>query len=917
MLRAKLRSLKRALFRRSSMEAGMADELQFHIESRSDDLVRSGMSREEALRQARLELGSAERYKEEMRQAVGFHFIDELRADIKYSARVLRKSPAFSFAAILTLALGITANSAVFSIINEVFIRKLPVGHPDELVHFDWLRVPDSMIAGYSGSGRPSGVGDLPAMTSFSFKTFEEIRDHNQTLSDVAAFKPMFDPINVVADNAPAIARGQLVSGNYFSVLQISAEAGRTILPQDDQDNAQPVAMISGRYWKERFDGSSSVIGKQIRINGLPFTVIGVTPEQFYGIELGKGADVWLPLTAKTNLNVERSTENWRWWVEMFGRIKPGATRAQVLADLQPIWEESVRDTFDLRPPRLRVPAFAQRTVIPPLRANDGSRGPITMRRHYTPLLLTFVFVVLLILMIVCANIANLLLARASSRRQELSVRLAIGAGRRRLIRQLLTESIALAMCGGLLGFVFTFWSRNFLSWLPESGNEGLAITPTIDWRVIAFGFGLSLLTGILFGVFPSIRATKSDLSPALRSNIQRGGSKLLVSKWLLTLQVAICLVLLVGAGLIVRSVRNLQTTDIGFNPQNLVLFDIKPELNKYDEVSGRQLYHRLTTAIEQVPGVESVTMTGIRPIMGGGTWFSITSGETADTREPLNAYVHNVGTKFFETMQIPLLLGRAITLADDKVEPRPAVINQALAKQLFKDVNPIGKQFKYADPGMQDHVSFEVVGLAKDARYHEIQSENPPTMYVPFSEDPERATFAIRTAITPAAAIAQIRQAVAKVDRELPLVDVTTQEDQIRTEIGQYRMFAAFSTSFGVFAVIMACIGLYGIVSYSVTRSINEIGIRMALGATRSDILRLVMSGIFNVTAVGLATGIGVALALTRFIASWLLYGVSAYDPLTIGGAILLISAVSGLSAYLPARRAARVDPMVALRYE
>jgi predicted permease len=895
----------------------MADELQFHIESRADDLVRSGMSRDTALRQARLELGSAERYKEEMRQAFGLRLIDELRGDIKYSIRILRKSPAFSLAAILTLALGITANSAVFSIVNEVFLRKLPVGHPDELVHFDWLQVPNSMVAGYSGSGRPSGIGNLPAMTSFSFKTFEQIRDHNRTLSEVAAFKPINDPISVAADNTADVAHGQFVSGNYFAALQVPAEVGRTILPQDDQDDAQPVLMISDQYWQVRFERSPSVIGREIRINGRPFTVVGVTPKDFFGIELGKSSDVWFPFAVRSTITAQRHVEDWMWWVQMFGRTKVGVTRAQVWTDVQPIFETSVQETFDLRPARFRTSAFAQRTTIPPLRINDGSRGPIEMRRHYKPLLSIFLVIVALVLLIVCANIANLLLARASSRQQEISVRLAIGAGRRRLIRQLLTESVGLAVGGGSLGFLFTFWSKNFLSWLPESGNEGLAINPSMDWRVFAFAFGLSILTGILFGVFPSIRATKADLSPTLRTNVHRGGAKLFVSKSLLTAQVAICVVLLIGAGLIIRSVRNLLSTDVGFNTQNVVLFDIQPTLNKYDENGAKQLYERLTDAIAQVPGIASVTMSGTRPITGGGTWFSVASNETRADQQHLNAYVHNVGAKFLETMQIPLLLGRTLTPADEKIEPRPAVINQVLAKRLFKDTNPIGKTFKYAEPGMQDHVAFEVVGVARDARYHEIESENPPTMYIPFSEDRERATFVVRTAIAPAATIAQIRGTVATIDRDLPLIDVTTQEDQIRSEIGLYRMFATFSTVFGFFAVVMACIGLYGIVSYSVTRRINEIGVRMALGARRSDILRLVMRGIFGITAVGLLIGIGVALAVTRLIADWLLYGVSSYDPLTIAGAIFVILGVSALAGYLPARRAARVDPMVALRYE
>jgi predicted permease len=919
MLRAKLRSLKNGLFRRRGVESGMADELRFHIESRADALAATGMNRRDAERQARLEFGSTQKYREEIRQARGLRLLDELRGDLRYAARILRNNAAFSLAAVLTLALGIAANSAVFGLVNEVFFRKLPVGHPEELVQFDWLRAPNSMIVGYSGHGRQDPASGLAAMTSFSFATFERIRDQNRTLSDVFAFNPMFGPLNVVADNDAQIAHGQFVSGNYFSALQVPASIGRTIFPNDDHPDAQPVAVISERYWKRRFASSAGVIGKSVVINGASFTIVGVAPPGFFGTDLGDDPDLSIPFATQRRISAKgESSDAWEWWVEMMGRAKPGISRSQILSDIQPLFEQGVRDTFDLRPARYRGGSYNERTVVPPLRVNEGSRGPVTMRRHYAPLLSTLLAVVAVILLIVCANVANLLLARASSRQQEISVRLAIGAGRRRLLRQLLTESMLLAICGGSLGILLAVWGRDFLAWLPDTGEEVLAITPAMDWRVLGFTVGVSLIAGLLFGIFPGLRATAADPSPALRNNTYKGGSsRLLVSKSLLIGQVSMCLVLLMGAGLIVRSVRNLLTAEIGFNARNVVLFTVNPQLNKYDEGRTSRLYEEMSREMQAVPSVQSVTMSGTRPITGGGWSMMVTVNDDPDSRDITSAYVHNIGRHFFETIQIPLLLGRGLTAEEVTGKAKVAVINQAMARRLFKDANPIGKHFRYAEGGMRDHPGFDVVGVVRDARYHKIEGENPPTMYIPFSEGSLRATFEVRTTIDAAAAMAAIRETVARIDRNLPLIEMTTLEDQIRSQIGLYRMFAAFTSIFGVFAVLLACIGLYGIVSYGVTRRINEIGIRMALGANAGDVIRLVMQGTWFVTGIGLLIGLAVALTVTRLIAGWLLYGVTPYDPLTILTALVIIGSVTALAGYLPARRASRVDPMTALRYE
>lgn len=920
MLRARLRSLWAGITGRSRVELGIADEIEFHIEARAEHLRESGVSREEAVRQARLEFGAAEKYKEEIRQARGLRLLDEVRADVIYAARVLRKSPGFTFAAVVTLGLGIAANTAVFSVLNQVLLKKLPVRSPDELVQFDCsIFGKDATVASFSGQGRRDPSIGKGVTTSFSYLTFTRFRDHSQTLSSVFAFNPMFAPLNVSVDNDAQTANGQYVSGGYFSGLGVSANLGRIILPEDENPEAQPVAVISDTYWKRRFAGRHDVIGKTIAINRALFVIIGVTPEGFYGTNVVDPPDLSIPIAMQSQINPDGEPRGpWEWWIEVMGRLKPGVSRAQVLAELEPLFADSVRESWDSRPQRYRNAAYNNRAVLPTMRVNDGSRGAYLFRYvDFAPMLALFLAIVGLTLMIVCANVANLLLARASSRGQEISVRLAIGAGRSRLVRQLLTESVLLALIGGAAGLGLAYYGRNFMAWLPAA-NLTRSGEPSLDWRVFVFTAGLSLFTGLLFGVFPGLRATKTDLSPAMRVSANRGGSqRLLVSTSLMVVQVTVCLILLVGAGLIIQSVQNLLAAKIGFNVHNLMIFDVDAQLGKEDKARTLQLYERIAERLEVLPGVQSATFSGIRPITGGGWWQAVTPGEAPGGPEDDRVYIQNARRNFPDTMQIPLLTGRRFTVAEEHDGSNVALINEVLAHKMFPGTDPIGRQLRYTDGSEQDHPPFEVIGVVQDTKYGQVDEPNPSIMYVPFSQGGSAATFEIRTIAEPASLMPAVRAAVREINPDLPLTRMETQEDQIRDYIGVYRMFAAFTTIFGTFAILLACIGLYGIVSYSVTQRINEIGIRMALGAARSDVIRLVMRGTFLVAGLGIGAGIGVALAVTRLISGWLLFGVSPHDPPTILTAAAIIAAVCSFAAYLPARRASRVDPMIALRYE
>jgi len=655
-----------------------------------------------------------------------------------------------------------------------------------------------------------------------------------------------------------------------------------------------------------------------VLLNGVSFVIVGVTPPGFYGTRLGTAPDVMLPLAMRARVNPRGiAPESWEWWLEVMGRAKPGVSPAEVLADVQPLFAESVGDSYESRPARYRTPFFSRRNVIPQLRATEGSRGPIAFRKRLEDMLQLLMGVVGLILVVVAANVANLLMARASARKQELSVRLAIGAGRSRLIRQLLTESVVLASLGGTLGVALAYWGRNFHSWLPEGADELLAVELTMDWHVIAFTVGLSLVTGILFGVFPGLRATKRDLSQDMRMNPTRGGSGLVVGKSLLVMQVALCTVLLAGAGILMRSVWNLGAGDVGFDVRNMVLFDMDPSLSRYDRNYAGRLYERIIERLEAVPGVRSATLTGTRPISGGGWSMNLATESDPENRRENYAYIHNVPVNFFETMGIPIVAGRHLTATEVTNNLNVAVISETLSRRLFGDLDAVGKRFRYSEGGMQDHPGFQVVGVARDAQYHRIDEPFPPVMYIPFPQGGPDATVLIRTASDTEALMPAIREAVREIDPNVPLIDMTTQLDQTRRTIATQRMFAIFTSVFGAFGVLMACIGLYGIVSYSASRRINEIGIRMALGAERRDVIRLVMHGTYLVTAIGVVAGLVVSVFATPYVPEDLLYRVPTYDPATVIAAIALIAIVSAAAGYIPARRASKIDPLSALRYE
>jgi len=848
--------------------------------------------------------------------------------DLRYGLQMLVKYKAFTAVAVLTIALGVGANTALFSVVDTLLLKKLPVKDPDRLVLFNatWNRQkfgPGS----FNGSNRSDPVTGLTTGTSFPMQTFTRLRQEQGSLSDVFAFAPV--EINLNAGGQAEVVNGQAVSGNYYSALGVPAHVGRLITDADDNSGVTPVAVLGYRFWTTRFNGDPSVVGKQVNLNNIAFTIAGVTPPGFSGTsDVGTWQDVSIPLSWEPQVAGERTNSRGAgvWFLRMMGRLQPGATLEQAQATLAGPFQQSVLEHRAARQARAQQPL---RTIdpkdLPRIGVAAGGQGEMNTRRQLAEPLRLLFGVVGLVLLIACANVANLLLARATSRRKEIAVRLALGASRGRLIRQLLTESVLLSAIGGLLGVLFALWIKDGLLLVTEwAGREVNSAIPVLDLRVLAFTLGLSFLTGIIFGIVPAMRATQLDLTPALKDT-GRGSSAIgrsLLSKSLVVVQVSLSVLLLIGAGLLIRTLRNLQHVDPGFNASNLLLFDVDPSLIGYKEERLATLYEQMFSHLEAVPGVQSVTFSRHALLALGATSGSVyISGVLGPDGKPLesDAKIHNVRENYLATMEIPLLMGRSLTAHDDAHAPPVAIVNQAFAKAHFGNENPIGKRIgrDSEKPG-----EMEIVGLAGDAKYTSQRDEIEPTIYQSWKQSldsMQAATVEVRTTGDPSAFIAGIRQALHEVDSNLPLSNVRTQIQQADQTLAMERMFAKLLTLFGLIAQQLAAIGLYGVMAYAVSQRTHEIGIRMALGADRRNVLLMVVRQGMLLTVIGIAVGLAGAYVLTRYLESLtsMLFGVEARDPWTFGTIAMLLGAVALIACLVPARRATRVDPLTALRYE
>jgi predicted permease len=856
---------------------------------------------------------------------------DEMLQDLRYGARMLLKNPGFTLVVVLSLALGIGANTVVFSLLDAVLLKTLPIKEPERLVLFRLLSGEKTVFTGGTwdvGGGRDPATG-LGIGTSFPYPAFQYFRAHNESLTDIFAFA-LLRQVNVSVDGQAEIVVGQVVSGNYFTGLGAPALLGRTLTDADDRGDAAPAAVISYRYWQRRFGGDPAAVGKVVYLSETAFTIAGVTPPEFYGtLDVGRIPDISVPMAQLPQIQpqIYPLNDTGYVWLNIMGRLKPGISA--------PVAQAEFNLAFQQYAAELQKTIKEQRSV-PQLDLASGSQGLIAARRKISEPLRLLMIIVGLVLGVACLNIANLLLARAATRRKEIAVRLAAGASRLRLIRQLMTESLLLAALGSAVGLAFAYWGKDAL--LALRPLEGAAALPDLklDMRVLGFAAAVTALTGILFGLAPALRATKVDLISVLKDGASHTGySRSRLSKGLVVAQVALSLLLLIGAGLFVRTLRNLANIDVGFNRENLLLFTVNPGAIGYKGERLANLYPQLLERINAIPGVRSATASEYSLLGGMSSSSFCVPGYTPQPGENMSLPRLGVAGNFFETMGTPILQGRGLIQQDIEpmisalailqssggkppegfVVPRQvAVINQTMARKYFPNVDPIGRRFSFSS-NCSGGGRIEIVGIVRDAKYGRLKEETRPTAYTAYVQLPHnQMTFSVRTAGDPTAMTTAIQKAVQAVEPKLPIFAVKTQEAQIAEILSQSRLFAGLSSFFGLLALILVAVGLYGVMSYTVARRTHEIGVRMALGAQRGDVLRLVMRETLWLTLAGVALGIPAALVATRWIASQL-FGLAPHDPLTITLVTLLLAAVMALAGYLPARKAARVDPLIALR--
>jgi predicted permease len=837
--------------------------------------------------------------------------IADLWQDLRFGARMLRKQPGFSLIAVLTLALGIGANAAIFSLLDAVLLKTLPVKRPEQLVFLE------------------SGAPKFKRSSNISYAEFERLRSQEQALSG-ACFFSYTTRVNANVSGQSEAVEGQMVSGGFFSVLGVPAMIGRVFTEVDDSESAaQAVAVISHRHWQRRFGGNPEVIGQSVNLNGAPFMIIGVTPPEFFGVILGNAPDIFLPSVAGERILPRRSQFRDSSLPFILARLNPHLSAPQAAAAL----------TLTLQQSRLAeaggAPEKQQAIQKQPVNLPSAAQGFSGLRRQYSQPLRLLLAAVALVLLIACANVANLLLARAMARRKEIAMRLALGAGRFRLIRQLLAESLLLALLGGATGLLLASWCSGLLVGVFASGRNPitsgsqLSLNVTLDARVLGFTALVSLLAAVVFGLAPAWRATRLELSPVLKDNAGGvgDGGRVRWGQMLVVMQVALSLMLLIGAGLLVRSLSKLKSADLGFQRENILLFSVDPQLIGYQRDQIGPLYRRMLERIGTVPGIQSVTLARQGLLSGGGTQGSVkVPGHTPSADENTftdkggekewNApWFAQVGPRYFETLGMTLLRGRDFTAQDHETSMKVAVINEAFARYYFGNEDPLGQRFDRGNDGGE----VEIIGVVKDAKANSIQEQTPRTFYVPFLQDPgawRETTFQIRTAGEPTNLASAVRNVVQEIESNLSLFRVRTLAAQIDESIGQERLVTTLASLFGLLALLLTCAGLYGVLSYSVTQRALEIGVRMALGAQTGDVLRLVIGQGMRLVAPGILLGLAGAYGATRWIASFL-YEVRAVDWPTYSLIAVLLLAVALLACWIPARRATKVDPLVALRSE
>ena len=886
----RLRSWLRLLRRRDELDRNMQDEMQLHIDLFEADLRARGVSRDEAHRQARASFGSIEAKKDEARQVLGLRLVDELRADIGYALRLLRRSPGFTAVAVLSLALGIGANTAIFSLIDTVLLKKLPVTDPETLFFVD-------------NSGGKSGGNSGPP-----YPCFELLRDRNTTMSGLAAFDE--GRFKVTIDGATEQIRGQYVSGAFFDVLGVRAMRGRVFTAADDAS-----VVISDAFWKRRFGMREDILGTAIQIGTHAVTIVGVAPPEFFGLQVGSSADVTVPIALSENNLRARQL----WWFSVVGRLKPGVPVEQARSELHTLWDGYMNE---IGQPREKRNYFSGIELVP------ASRGLGALRRQLSEPLIIIMMIVGLVLFIGCANVANLLLARASARQSELSVRLAIGASRGRLIRQLLTEGVVLSAVGTAVGLILARWGVSFLVGVLARAEEGQPLPTTFDLRLLAFAGAVGVLTAVLFSLAPAIRATRVDAPKPSFAGTRTESNRL--GQSLVAIQVVLSIVLLSGAALFLRTLQSLHAVDSGFDARGVITMPVETSMPRV--LTGRSTpaeiaaYHgRLGAAwqstIEQVrsiPGVTTAAVATTTPLSGNNRGVNAAvAGTPPLSEEQRGIHINHVSDGYFETLRIPLIAGRVFAETDHLGSPRVAILNRTAAREYFGDENPTGRRISF--PGQRIADEYEIIGVVGDVRYQDARTIDERMAYLLIEQgiDPTRdAIVVVRGAGDLSQLSATVRDGVTKLMPGGFVPSITIMSDRVELALTRERLLSILATFFGALALLLACIGLYGVMAYGVIRRTREIGIRVAIGAGKRSVIWMVLRDTMLMVIFGSVVGAAAAAGSSRLIRNQL-FEVAPGDPLAIGGAVLLLLIVAAIASYLPARRATRVDPVIALRYE